>query len=82
MIDPNGRAETRPLDERVDLEGQVFALLEAAAPALLAEIEGVPTLRDTASGDATVLREAERMMRHRPAILEDLDAVLLGARRA
>jgi len=82
VIDPSGRSETRPLDERVDIEGQVFALLEANAATLLAEIEGAPALGDAASGDAAVLREAQRMMRHRPAILEDLDTVVLRARRS
>lgn len=87
-LDPEGRGELFPLDERADpvaecirlLDADLGALLErAAAPneltAALARSTGDPTR-------ARLLREVESALRHRPTHLDALDLRQLEARRS
>ncbi|MCR9097243.1 MAG: pyridoxal phosphate-dependent aminotransferase [bacterium] len=83
-LDPNGTDEVRPLDERVDPIAESFELL-SRDPATLLERAGAPAgvVQPSAGASETVvLREAERAMRHRPAVLDELDPVLLRNRRS
>ena len=87
-VDPAGRNETHPLDERGDPIGEVFGLIVSALPSLLeragADDSVVADAREAAA-DAewtALLREAECAMRHRPAILDELDIRQLEQRRS
>ncbi len=87
-LDPHGLDETSPLDERGDPIAETFALLDAELPSLL-ERAGAPPSVTTPVADAAsdparrrMLREAEAAMRHRPALLDDLDLRQLEARRS
>ncbi len=82
-FDPDGVNETRPLDERTDPVAEAFARIEADLDphAARAGWSGAPLPAATPT-DAETLRQAERALRHRPAVLEDLDPVLLRSRRS
>lgn len=85
-IDPTGTDEIRPLDERVDPIAESFDLLSREGASLL-ERAGAPkdVVRAVAGArddEEHVLRAAERAMRHRPAVLDELDPVLLRNRRS
>jgi len=92
-IDPNGRDEVQPLDERGDVVGVVLDRLRSEASRLLERAGAPPDViqevsrADDASDplvapDAEVLREAERALRHRPAVLDELDIRVLRGRRS
>ena len=87
-IDPEGEDEIRPLDERIDPIAETFEILGRDAGALLeragapAALVGALAGGDRPSESDAVLREAERAMRHRPAILDELDPVVLRTRRS
>ena len=92
-LDPNGRNEVHPLDERDDVVSQVFGRLRSegsvlleragAPPAVIQEFSRADDAGDPrVSRDACVLREAERALRHRPAQLDELDMHVLRSRRS
>lgn len=87
-LDPEGQDERYPLNERGDpveetlnlLQGELADLLErATAPSDL--LSPVANAFTGAEGHAFV-RDLERALRHRPAILDELDPVALRARRS
>lgn len=87
-LDPAGRAEVSPLDERADPIDESFRMLDAELVPLLARA-GAPddltaalarAARDPAR--ARILREAEAAMRHRPTRLDELDLRRLETRRS
>lgn len=89
--DPEGEDEVRPLDERGDPIGEAFEILarEAAAsldrdgaPESTALAGEHPSPDEDADAANSVLRAAQRAMRHRPARLDELDPVALRARRS
>ncbi|MBK7950180.1 MAG: hypothetical protein IPK00_15830 [Deltaproteobacteria bacterium] len=87
-LDPGGRDLVSPLDERGDPIAETFALLDAELASLL-EQAGAPTELTRAialaGGDPSrraLLREAESVLRHRPARLDDLDLRRLEQRRS
>ena len=82
-FDPDGVNETRPLDERADPVAEAFARIttDLGPQAERAGLPGAPLPTSTAD-DADVLAQAERALRHCPAVLESLDPVLLRARRS
>ena len=87
-LDPGGRDEVEPLDERGDPVGETFALLDGGLARLL-ERAGAPAaitapLSNEASDPARrrILQAAESAMRHRPAQLDALDLRQLQQRRS
>ena len=87
-LDPAGRDEVEPLDERGDPVHEAFAMLDGGLAQLL-ERAGAPAaitaplLRD--AGDPArrrILQRAESAMRHRPAQLDALDLRQLQQRRS
>ena len=75
--------ETRPLDERGDPVSESIEILEADILSLIERATGQSenvSARETA--DVAVLLAAERALRHRPAILDELDPVVLRNRRS
>jgi len=92
-LDPKGIDDVRPLDERLDPVAETFdrlttdtvGLLERAgadAKVLARLTDGDPEDPERALRDAATLRDAERAMRHRPAVLDELDPVTLRGRRS
>ena len=86
-LDPGGRDETLPLDERGDIVSEVFERLRSEGGELLARAGADQTSIEAyraADPDeaAALLIEAERALRHRPAVLDELDRRVLGARRS
>lgn len=87
-LDPQGRGEISPLDERADPIEECLRLLDADLVPLL-ERAGAParlttTLArsDTDPARARLLREVESALRHRPTRLDDLDLRQLETRRS
>lgn len=85
-LDPTGKQEVRPLDERGDPIEECFDLLTREGASLL-ERAGAPSevaraAARPAEGERPALRAAERAMRHRPAVLDALDPVQLRSRRS
>ncbi|MBJ19978.1 MAG: putative C-S lyase [bacterium] len=89
-LDPTGRDEVQPLDERGDIISEVFVRLESESVALLeraganpAAIEGLLRAEGVeGQPESDALRDAERALRHRPAILDELDIRVLRNRRS
>lgn len=94
-IAPQAADEIRPLDERGDTVTEAFAILTSDAASLLARAGAAektlstfaqappePDTAATAVADTKVLLAAERAMRHRPAVLDELDPVVLRSRRS
>lgn len=87
-LDPDGRAELSPLDERADPIEESFRLLDAELVPLLERAGAPPDLtsalalaaRDPAR--TRTLHDAEAAMRHRPTRLDELDLRKLEARRS
>jgi cysteine-S-conjugate beta-lyase len=87
-IDPNGRNELHRLDELGDATHETFALIRRELPELIERAGGpkdlcasLSTSLATATGEAFLV-DAERAMRHRPAILDEVDIRLLENRRS
>jgi cystathionine beta-lyase len=87
-LDPDHRNEIQRLSELGTATDEAFGLIRRELPALL-ERAGAP--RELCSAVATqlenveggkLLRDAERAMRHRPAVLDELDIRLLENRRS
>jgi len=87
-LDPGGRDEIHPLDAFGDAIAQSFLLIRSQLPQLLVRA-GAPdglcrplAAGLTEAGGLRWLRDAERAMRHRPAILDELDIRRLETRRS
>lgn len=87
-LDPGGRDETEPLDERGDPIGETFALLAGGLVPLLERAGAPVAITAPLSHAATdperrrLLQSAESAMRHRPARLDALDLRQLQQRRS
>ncbi len=81
--DPGGLDQVEPLDERHDPVSEAFARIRSDLPARAAsECEGWKPLEPATPEDEKALLEAERIMRHCPVRLEELDPVVLRGRRS
>jgi cystathionine beta-lyase len=87
-LDPGGQDEIHRLDELGGATTEVFSLIRRELPQLL-ERAGAPaalckaaTSAFTAPNAESFLRDVERAMRHRPAILDELDLRILENRRS
>ena len=87
-VEPSGRNQIHPLTDDTDPVAEAFQLLVGDLPGLL-ERAGAPAVVVASAardGDDTekriFFRDAERAMRHRPAILEALDVRKLKRRRS
>ncbi len=87
-LDPGGRDEIQRLDPLGDAIDQSFRLIRSQLPELLARAGAPDALCRPLAAQLTtpdglrLLRDAERAMRHRPAILDELDIRLLETRRS
>ncbi|MHA7838266.1 MAG: MalY/PatB family protein [bacterium] len=87
-LDPDGRDEKHPLGESGDCAGEVFDKLRRELPSLLERAGAdAETAHDAARGldgdeGRRFLLEAERALRHRPAVLDELDPRVLFRRRS
>jgi cystathionine beta-lyase len=87
-IDPSGKNEVHRLDELGGATTEVFSMIRGELPQLLERAGAPATLcasvtNALAAPDAAIfLRDAERAMRHRPAILDELDIRILEKRRS
>ncbi len=86
-LDPSGRDEIHPLPDLADPVALAFGMLASEWPGLLLRA-GAPGDLASALSQAyedpefqSLLREAECAMRHRPAVLDELDIRLLEQRR-
>ena len=87
-LDPGGRDEVQPLDAAADPVTACLEKLRGELPELLARA-GAPDalhapLAEALASEAGrgLLRDVERALRHRPAVLEELDPRLLEQRRS
>jgi cystathionine beta-lyase len=86
-LDPSGRDEVQPLDDRGDIFAEVFERLETRGAELLEGAGADPATvaffsNATGESDALIRLEAEQALRHRPARLEELDLRVLRSRRS
>ncbi len=86
-LDPSGHNVVQPLDERGDVVGEVFEQIRSGGVPLLERAGAPPSLIERfaqaeGADPPTLLRDAERAMRHRPAILDELDIRTLRSRRS
>jgi cystathionine beta-lyase len=83
-LDPSDRNEVSPLDERGDVVREVFDLLRSDAAGLLTRAGADASVLDrfASTSEANAMREAERALRHRPAVLDELDLRVLRERRS
>lgn len=86
-LDPSGRDEVKPLDERGDVVAEVFDRLKGEALELLRQAGAPKVIVDglaeaSSPRDSQALQSAEIAMRHRPARLEELDIRTLRTRRS
>jgi cystathionine beta-lyase len=82
------RDEIYPLSDDGDPVTEVFELLKRELPQLLERAGATPSIVASIAHEGadaekqSILRDAERMMRHRPAILDELDVRQLERRRS
>jgi hypothetical protein len=88
VLDPDGRNESQSLDELGLATQETFDRIRRELPALLERAGAPAELYDSLAADLeseagrVLLRDAERAMRHRPALLDDLDVRWLENRRS
>ena len=87
-LDPSGQNEVFPLDERNDVVAETLGLIRNELPGWLrragADEARIAEAKAIFSGEGGHLfeRDLNRALRHRPAQLDELDRVMLEARRS